>query len=218
MNIEELEQIALKSHNGQLEFSDEKPNPFNGIARLEERLGINVKQRRDQIRRHYPNEPIIAAELGCFNATVVAEMQYIGGIEAFGIDKKPYLNRLLELPARRLIVADLNCMPQIPDNTFHYMLSFNTLSYTDITKSFPEIFRVLKPGGVADLDLEFWPEYIGRLEQSLLYPQLMVASTRSDYRAKVEEFFRDIEKVKEESPELVGFFCYSTRLEMAKPI
>jgi hypothetical protein len=219
MNVEELEQIALNSQRAMpIKVDKSKRSPFfDGLRPLEEKLGISLVQRRDQIRRNYPTGPIIAAELGCFISTVVGEMQEVEDVEAFGIDRRPILDGHQSLPVARLIVADLNSMPHIPDNTFHYMLSFNCLSYTNITRSFPEIFRVMQAGGIADLDLEFWSERnIPDLMNLPIYKHLRIASVHSGFSGSVKEYIQHLnEKAGDPRMWREG---YAVRFELTKPL
>lgn len=153
-----LEKIAKESHNGNVErYQPEgRLRDKDGLGTQEKMMGISVKQRIAQIRQNYPIGTVIAADLGCFDSAIVGDLNLLENVAAFGIDRTPRLNISQGLSPYRLIVADLEDMPQIPDNSFHYLMSFNALSYTNPKKSLPEIYRVLKPGGVADLDIEFW--------------------------------------------------------------
>ena len=77
--------------------------------------------------------------------------------EAFQIDPYPHLLEEKEaLPLNRFIKADANDMPEVPTDTFHMVISFNALTYTDLAQSLPEIKRILRPGGIALLDIEHW--------------------------------------------------------------
>ena len=167
MNVETLERIARESHNGAVETLEERSGHRDGLSEHEWKLGLSIAQRIEGVRASYPNQTMLAAELGCFTASAVEDMDNLPGVEAFGIDLKPYLVKGQNLSPDRLIVADLNDMPHVPDESFQYVWSFNCLGYTDPTKSLPEIYRVLMPGGVADLDIEFWqrenPERIAAL-------------------------------------------------------
>ena len=151
-----LERIAKDTHNGQIEQYRLRRTQMHSLKLQEEMLGISVRKRIDQIKSIYPKGTIIAADLGCFVSTIVGDLNKLEGVAAFGIDLSPKLDTTQDLSLNRLMVANLEDMPQIPNNSFHYLMSFNVLSYTDPNKSLPEIYRILKPCGIADLDIEFW--------------------------------------------------------------
>lgn len=165
MGVKELEQVAIASQREPISTEKGRPAKLSGLDLHNHFFGITVEERKEELRKYYPHGKIIAAELGCHMSTSVWEMNRIRGVAAFGIDLDPVLDTNQKFPAKRLIVANLNDMPHVPSDSFHYIRSFNCLSYTDPTKSFPEIYRVMKPGGIADLDLEWW---IGEHKDTLL--------------------------------------------------
>lgn len=219
MNVTELERIARESHNGQIRVENER-DYSHGLQDHERMSGVSIRGRRDEIRRYYPNTPILAAELGCFVSTVVREMNQIEGIEAFGIDLEPILDGSQNLSPDRLIVADLNDMPHIPDESFHYMFSWNCLSYTEPTKSFPEIYRILAPGGIADLDLEFWHDrHVKELLGMELHRQgcLMVATSDGKYTGSIQDYAKHIQELAKTNQREAMFQQMSTRFVLTKP-
>lgn len=153
MTVEYLEKIAINSHKGEL-----KTTNHNGssLADYEHALNIVVAKRIDSIKKKFPNMPIIAADLGCAFGNAASELNKMEGVEGFGIDLFSSYNSSTGLPTERYILGNLNNLSKIPDNSFHYAISFNVLAYTKITESLPEIYRILKPGGEADLDIEHW--------------------------------------------------------------
>src|SRR4030042_4894954 len=219
MTIAELEKIARESHNGHIKVENERKYK-SGLCERERFMGISIARRRDEIKRFYLESPIIAAELGCFVSTAVGDMNQIDGIEAFGMDLKPILDGSQNLSSDRLIVADLNNMPHVPDRSFHYMLSFNCLSYTEPTKSFPEIYRVLKQGGIADLDLEFWEDRnIKELLNMELHKQghLVVATTSGKFQGSIPQYIRYIQDLAKRDSRQAMFEQMSTRFVLIKP-
>ncbi len=94
---------------------------------------------------------------------------------AFAIDMNPKIaNDGYGIPLNRSLCADVNAMPEIPDNSFNLVLSQNTMFYTDLDRSLPEIWRILRPKGVAIFDIENWytRATLAQMEQSGMIPNL----------------------------------------------
>lgn len=73
------------------------------------------------------------------------------GFDAVGVDKSG------EFRGEGVVVAPAERLP-FPDESFDAVFSFGTLMLTDVSRSVPEIVRVLRPGGVAFLSVfcELW--------------------------------------------------------------
>ena len=95
------------------------------------------------------------ADIGGGAGALAGEIAKTYGVEAFVIDPHLRIPSNAILNENRFIKANAERMPEIPDDTFHYIIGYNTMTYTDISKSVPEIYRILKTGGIADLDWEF---------------------------------------------------------------
>jgi SAM-dependent methyltransferase len=220
MSIEELERIALASHKGRIPVREQVSEKNDGLPRLEWIMHLSFPETIKWIKRRYPSEPIIVGEVGCYVATAVADMDKIDGVEAFGIDLDPILDSSRTLPEKRLIVADINQAPHIPDNSFHYVISNNCLSYTAPNRSFPEIFRILKPGGIADIHLESWVTENRNLMRRLPISQqgyLKVTANLPDFYGSVDEFLEHIEKLSKTDVKRAHFQLHFNRFVMEKP-
>ena len=190
MNVEELERLALSTHDGVLEVVDDIW--YTSKAKYEQYLGVNFKKRVKELRAHYPKGPLLMADLGCHSDRVVKELNRLKHVEAFGIDIDPVHCRKHGSPKSRIIVADLNDMPHIPDDTFHYLISFNCLSYTDIARSFPEIYRILAAEGIADVDYEFWETQVEEFEALEIADLITVVGGITGFRGNMQEFLHYI--------------------------
>jgi len=216
MNVQELERLAIASHDGELKECDYDSGE---LGDYEQFMGIRFADRIAQVRQHYPTEPIIVADLGCHTTMAASQMNGFEGVAAFGLDDSPCYNPSHGLPKSRVIRADLNDMKQIPDETFHYLLSFNCLSYTEVPKSFPEIFRVLKAGGIADLDLEFWLERnVPELRSLRMRDCLFMVGIHSGYRGNLEDYIKHLKELQQTGRSgVLNMDCRFTRFEMVKP-
>ena len=77
---------------------------------------------------------------------------------AVGIDVSPEMVRRAQESSgsdMEFMVGDAEDIP-FPDNTFDAVLSESVTAFTDRTKSLPEYFRVLKPGGYLGLNEVTW--------------------------------------------------------------
>jgi len=170
MNLIDLQILAMESHGGNLQTS----KGTSMLEKQQEYLGVSVAYGVAEISTRY-DTPLLVADLGCYVASVAADLNEMHGVKSFGVDLRPHLPEGRNFPKYRLIVADLNSMPEIADNTFHYVMSFNVLAYTKLEQSLPEIFRILKPGGIADLDIEFWEmHHRNELENTPVHESLRV--------------------------------------------
>ncbi len=227
MGVKELEKVAIDSQKEPIQVGKDLSSVgLGGVSLQDHFFGITVEERREELRKHYPNGKIIAVDLGCHLSTVPGDMDRVRGVAAFGIDLNPILNVKQKLPAKRLIVADLNNMPHIPSDSFHYVRSFNCLSYTNPARSFPEIYRIMKPGAIADLDLEWWTEEHGDTLLALpIADQINVRAVRCGvslvpqeiYCDKLSAFLSTYKERCKKDPEFNMSVARGTCLVMSKP-
>ena len=118
---------------------------------------IDFESLISKLKAQNPEEPLLAADIGGNIGTAAAELQTLGCV-SFVID--PHDSRSKSnatLPPERFIQRRAEDMEGIPDNCFGLIVSFNVLSYSrDLKQAIHEITRVLKPGGVALIDIEWW--------------------------------------------------------------
>lgn len=220
MGIKELERIAMKSQKCKLEGNGYSSSP---LEVYEDSLKISVKERVSELKKRFPKERIIAGDFGCCFGTAVGDLNKIEGIEGFGldIDSSAY-NPTDNAPIERFMIADLNEMPHVPSNSFHWAISYNTLSYTDPKKSFLEIYRVLKKGGIADIELEGWLERNFEEVRNLdLWHSMKVVGVYSGFKGDLEEYLEHLKKMREEAKDRDAIFHYNrdvifTRFELRK--
>jgi SAM-dependent methyltransferase len=110
------------------------------------------------LKQGFPDELFIAADIGGYRGTAALDLERVGCDRCFVID--PYDGRTgssSQLPANRFILRGAENMEGIPEDCFQFIISFNALTYTkDLSRSLTEIFRVLRPGGAAVVDIEWW--------------------------------------------------------------
>lgn len=98
-------------------------------------------------------------EVGCANGVFTRELAR-RGFEMIGLDLSPacietatQLAKESGLDNTRFIVGDAENLSQLEDNTFDGVISFSALRYVArADKAIREIYRVLKPGGLAVVD------------------------------------------------------------------
>jgi len=212
ITVQDLERIALASH--------EDITPIEGIITTlrfyEQALNVSFKKRVKELRRVSQGNVILTADLGCGDSSAAYDMNQFQGVKAFGIDSALYLPESA-LPKERLIKANLNCMPEVPDNSFHYMISYNALSYRN-TAALLEIFRVLRPGGIADLDIQEWAK-TGDIRNLPLTRRLTLVGIFSGFSGSFEQYTQclaDMQKGARKSEVIRE--VYFTRFEMRKPV
>ncbi len=98
------------------------------------------------------------ADIGGNHGTAAVELQEIEGVKAFVIDPfemgpiKSSPRRAKGLPKNRLFVSKIE-ETKLPDESFHFMTSYNSYQYMSFPKSFIEPYRLLKKGGGALLQI-----------------------------------------------------------------
>lgn len=131
-------------------------------------------------RSQTPNSIIFAADIGESFGTAAHNLDGItlspnASIAAFQISRH---QRLCPdgtgLSPERSILADVNSMPEVPNNSFDLIVSFNSLKRSNLTQSLAEIERVLRPGGIALLDIESWrqTEKFAQISAAKVYSKL----------------------------------------------
>ncbi len=157
MDYQDLERLAEQWRAGN---SDSVEKNFgvlgHELKHFQMSLGVSIRDRVKYLKQKFSNEPIFVADLGGGNGGLAGEINDYDGVEAFCIDEYLRIPHNGKLPRNRFIKANVENMPEIPNETFHYLISYNAImSYTDISKSIPEAYRILKPEGIADFDWEF---------------------------------------------------------------
>lgn len=158
MSVKELERIALDSQNGQ-EPKIEYPDSAS-IKTYESQMGIPLCRAILLMKRFF-RKPIVCADIGGGSGYATYEINRMWGVQAFCIDRVLEINPK-RLPRKRHIVADANNMPYIPSESFHIAVSYNSLKSPS---PFREVYRILKPGGYAYIDLE--PNF-GQIREELI--------------------------------------------------
>ncbi|MFH1834655.1 MAG: class I SAM-dependent methyltransferase [Methanobacteriota archaeon] len=109
---------------------------------------------------------LIGADVGGGSGCAAAKLNRIPGVEMFVIDPFPYTHNWEGgLPDDRFIATEIE-NTGLPDNSFHFMMSFDALHFTDIPVAVSEIHRLLKPGGAAICDIHQWydPENLEKMK------------------------------------------------------
>jgi SAM-dependent methyltransferase len=182
--LKKLERIAIQSHNQNL--SSEHIS-CQSIEVLLMTLNISLEDRLQYLREIYPNEYLIVADIGGKTGKTLKPLELFQPMGVFCIDLEPKYDSKQGLALNRLIRADVQNMASIPDDTFHYLVSLASLHNTDPTASVPEIVRILKPNGIADLD---WPIGYPGLEELRTHPAskfVTYIQTRAGYRLEVRK-------------------------------
>lgn len=197
--VKKLERIALSSQNGQKFFRRGVKSGL--LADYEWGLGMCAKAWIYNLKQAFPNETLCVADIGGHAGTAASELNEIEGVRAFVIDIDPSIpTRGKALPRSRFIVGDIESLAGVPDNTFHGMMSFNCLGVTDIPRSFSEIFRILRPGGIALLDDEFWslhPQRLLEIEPDIR--KYIKASGTLGFAGTLESFLWNMKSLKKKS-------------------
>lgn len=174
--VEDLEAIAIKSQ--------EAVEPI--YAGVIYRLGLYEQDSRDgglgikfgsivkDIKEIFLGETLIVCNLNCHAGEAVADMNEVGCIEAFGTGGMFMYSRKSRLPRNRYIITNSNSLSIVPDKSFHLLISYHGLECDNVVGNvFPQIFRVLKDGGLAIFD---W-EAMGQVDQVLSLPREIVDAT-----------------------------------------
>lgn len=145
-----LEELALKSQNKTIddsihETSLDEYTEFCG--------GYEFSTYLQRLKDKFKGEEILVADIGGASGTAAKEVNDLPGISCFVID--PLLvhspKKDFYLPLNRYFQKKIE-NTGVSDNSFHSLISFNSLYLTEVPKSFEECFRLLKPGGIAHLE------------------------------------------------------------------
>ena len=197
-SLELLQSIAVASHDGK-ELYHSSDNGVATLSSYERHLGVDLGKICSLVRNAFGPSRYLVADIGGNEGGAVAELcRQQNDFEPFCIDPNPSL-AINGLPSERMIVAAAENMIPVPDNTFHLMLSHNALTCTDLSRSLPEIGRILAPAGLGVLDIEFWTD----LEPNALLGINLGASVQLHFVAKqrgpmsLEQAFKEIGNMSE---------------------
>lgn len=112
------------------------------------------------LKEDFLGEAFIAADIGGSYGTAAKNLESAGCDRCFVIDPHDFRSKSSpQLPENQFIARRAEDMHEIPDECFQFLISFNTLTYSnDLSKALSEICRVLRPGGVALVDIEWWSQ------------------------------------------------------------
>lgn len=146
IDLTNLENIAATSQKKPIQYIDsESAGLFNYLNNM----GITSERFNAAVQKANSRGHVFIGDLGGGFGKASYELSSYG-FYAFNI-KNSYNITKNQLPSNRVIVADLNQMPEIPDNSFHILISHNALGMTDLRRSLQEADRILKPKGTAFL-------------------------------------------------------------------
>lgn len=207
VTVRQLEEIALKSHAGRQPiadfFGDEEEYHLIGY---EKRLRINVNEIIAGLRKQFPGEVLLAADVNCNNGLAAADLNKREGMEAFGTGGGFWWHEKSGLLRKRYIVVDANELPSgIPENSFHFLISCHTFESAEkIPKLFPGLYKILRPGGLAVFDLEFWHHQADELKALGMDEAITMVGCHSGHTAKLKDYLKwldGIEKLKADNYE-----------------
>lgn len=182
--LAELERLALDTHKG-VEFSI---RDFDAFSLSEYEFSFKLSLGPDfsyqtllsRIKKRFPyDKHLVVVDIGGAYGEAAEGLQELKGIEAFVIDPATKLNEEgVGLPRNRFFVRKIE-ETGLPDETFHFMTSYNTYQYTQVPTSFVEAHRLLKRGGMAIIDVPYWwnTDFWDKLTSSNIHEQVYVAST-----------------------------------------
>lgn len=191
MSVEQLEGIALASQLGQTAVMNYgRSKSLTGYGNS---MGIDIRERITSLRNG--SRDIICADIGGSLGNAAKDMNAMPGTEAFVIDKAFETNPRIS-PNRRRIVANAYDMPLVPDESFHFIVSYNSLLSPEC---FREIYRVLKPAGIAILDLQtkISEKIRGKVLESKMDSSLYVHTGYSRRRLSLADYLLMLEQADE---------------------
>ncbi|OGZ02938.1 MAG: hypothetical protein A2430_02885 [Candidatus Liptonbacteria bacterium RIFOXYC1_FULL_36_8] len=159
-----IEKIALWSNRGKyfnpIVRTDSGPVIF--MTFYQEDLRVSFKDIWADLEKKFPGETLLIADIGCYKGGAIREaINYFISFDQeqyafFGIDILSAEN--IVIPGQRYIRGNIRDLSIIPDNTFHYLFSSDSLFYVlgNIDLALKEIYRILKPGGIAHFSILGW--------------------------------------------------------------
>lgn len=215
--LKELEKLALETHIGtDIQETTKNSTNLSGFFGYEHSfqmaIGNNFSYQKylsNLKEKKFPYDKyLIVADIGGSYGTAAAELQRIKGVEAFVIDPfgmgpiKGWPGRVKGLPANRFIIKKIE-ETGLPDESFHFMTSYNSHQYMDVPKSFAEPYRLLKKGGstIFEIQQAFEPEYLEKLNSLPFRNDIYVAFGAIIGKAKMvslPEFVEGTKKIRKE--------------------
>lgn len=158
--VEVLEQLARDTQQAHTILQADIPG--GSLDYYQKIFRIDFNEVLQLVRSNIPLDQYLIADIGGSTGLAIGSLtENNPDFKAFCIDPEPLLlvsseGMRVPLPLERFIVASAEDLSGIRNDTFHVVISCNALTYTDVSKSIPELYRILAPGGVAVLDIEDW--------------------------------------------------------------
>lgn len=158
MSVAELENFALTSQKGsKINLGDHKTQRQSSpLIDYEFGLGIDVRQITkdmvDSYRELGITRPLIVGDVGGSYGTAIADLAKECAIEPFVIDVFNHATPNGALPENRHIIKGIEDTG-LRDGTFDMLISYNSSEYFDMAKALPEMYRLLRPGGILIYDI-----------------------------------------------------------------
>lgn len=150
--METRKQKEIKHYDSQAQESIEKESSAGDFEGFNPRLLSSYSFCYELIEKHAKDKKIL--DYGCGNGVHTSQLAKFGK-EVIGIDlSKPSIDIAEKRIERKglsskakFLVMDCEKL-DFPDNSFDLIFDGGTFSSLDINKAFPELKRVLKPGGI----------------------------------------------------------------------
>ncbi len=174
VKLAELEKLALKTQEGRIFGFYDYEGSLSDLKQYELHFrsctggAFTYERYLERVKKRFPNDKhLLVADIGGSDGTAASGLNDIEGVEAFVIDPENSLPISGKgLPKERYIIREIE-YTGLPDNTFHFMTSYNTYHHTKLPRSFTEVHRLLRRGGVAILHHEHWwqPGVLEQMEE-----------------------------------------------------
>lgn len=213
VTVAQLEEIAVKSQEGK----EPKGGGPTSLAEFEYCLG-EIKPKLDEVKKAFPGETILCAAVDCDDGHAVAELNRLGGVEAFGTGGDFRYGKQSGLPRERYIISDSRGLPRIPGNSFHLVMHMGTFEpFESLKKQVSAIYRVTKPGGIAVMDIEDWNMFTDIVTQLGMTRQAEVVDNESGEKTGLVQFVNSVVDVGEKNPIKASQRTYNVHFELRKP-